>query len=255
MLEPWSLGVRAKRKALALKTYQGQILADAAAIHATSEMEAENLRRLPWIRSPIHVIPNAVEVPPSYHEAVEPEGTGRTLLFLSRIHEKKGLDMLLHAWNRVRPRNWRLLIVGNGEASYVQQLKHYCAAQAVPAVEFYPHVDGDAREAMFSRATATVLPTYSENFGNIVAESLVRGRPVITTTGTPWSVVRDKGFGWYIDPQVEQLTGALEQLVSSDPLELLQMGRRGREYALSHLTTEVVRDRLRDMYQSAMRTR
>lgn len=255
MLEPWSLNVHKRRKLWALRTYQGQVLSGAAAIHATSEMEARNLRSLPWIRSPIHVIPNAVELPARFHQAPREDGGEKSLLFLSRVHQKKGLEILLRAWDQVRPNGWRLLIVGGGEESYVQQLKQFCAARGIPGVEFHGHVDGEAREEMFARASATVLPTYSENFGNIVAESLVRALPVITTTGTPWSVIRERKLGWYVDPETAQLRAALEDLVSTPAAELHEMGQRGRQYALSNLTTEAVRDRLLHMYEAALHTR
>lgn len=255
MLEPWSLGVHKYRKLWALRTYQGQVLSGAAAIHATSQMEAHNLRRLPWIRSPIHVIPNAVELPARFHQAPREDGGDKTLLFLSRVHQKKGLEILLRAWQQVRPTGWRLLIVGSGEDSYVRQLKQFCVLRSIQGVEFLGHVDGEAREEMFMRASATVLPTYSENFGNIVAESLVRGLPVITTTGTPWSVIRERKLGWYVHPEASQLKAALEQLISTPAAELHEMGQRGRQYALTHLTTEAVRDQLLQMYEMALYTR
>ena len=163
---------------MALKTYQGRILAHATAIHATSEAEAENLRCLPCVRSPIFVIPNAVDGPRPVPGDVCMRGR-KVLLFLSRLHEKKGLDLLLQAWNQVRPSDWRLLIVGSGETAYVERLKRFCATEQIPDVEFHAHVDGDAREATFARASALVLPTYSENFGNVVAEALIRGLPVM----------------------------------------------------------------------------
>lgn len=92
MLEPWSLAVRSWRKAIALKSYQGRILMRAAAIHATSNMEAENLRRLGLTSVPILVVPNIVEEPTPIDAAdgVSAEAR-RVLLFLSRIHEKKVL--------------------------------------------------------------------------------------------------------------------------------------------------------------------
>ena len=79
-------------------------------------------------------------------------------------------------------------IVGGGEEQYLAKLKQYCAENAVPDVEFHPHAEGDERERIFRQASAFVLPSYSENFGNVVAEALIRGLPVITTTGTPWSI-------------------------------------------------------------------
>lgn len=249
MLEPWSLSVHSWRKSLALKTYQGKIIERAAAIHATSSVEAANLRRLPCVRAPIFVVPNPVEEPrraPIQRSVASPER--KILLFLSRVHPKKGLDILLEAWNIVRPSDWSLWIVGGGEREYVDRLKRYCAREKVPDVEFHAHVDTERRESMFERASALVLPTYSENFGNVVAEALIRGLPVITTTGTPWSAIGDQKLGWYIEPTAEQLRRALIELLGTPAQELQDMGERGLQYARETLSVAAVRHSLFDMY-------
>ena len=267
MLEPWSLTIRGTRKRFALKTYQGSVLNNAAAIHTTSDAEAQHVRDLGFTRTPIFVIPNAVAEPQvAVEEPQLPTGEGawcaktggadgerKVLLFLSRIHEKKGLDILLRAWNTLRPSQWELRIVGAGDAGYVAKLKEFCSEQHIPNVQFHDHVDGVLREAMFARATAFVLPTYSENFGNAVAEALIRGLPVITTTGTPWSVIAQSQLGWYIEPNQEQLTQALKELFETDPAVLQQMGIRARHYAKDHLLISAVRPRLLDMYQRVLR--
>jgi glycosyltransferase involved in cell wall biosynthesis len=253
MLEPWSLQVHATRKSIAMMVYQRKILARASAIHATSKMEADNLRRLGIGAVPVFVIPNAVaEPPPADGEGSSMTGEKRVLLFLSRVHEKKGLDILLQAWNEIRPPQWRLLIVGSGEQKYVEGLKQFCASHNVPDVGFKSHVDGKAREAVFRQASAFILPTYSENFGNAVAEALIRGLPVITTTGTPWSDVVEQKCGWYIQPTVSELKRVIAEATATDSHTLIQMGARGREYATSHFTLPVVRERLLNMYQSVM---
>jgi glycosyltransferase involved in cell wall biosynthesis len=261
MLEPWSLGVRATRKSIAMSIYQRRILAQAAALHATSKMEADNLRRLDIGDVPVFVVPNAVAEPPPTHEGSPPVPAGdgaagkRVLLFLSRVHEKKGLDMLLQAWNEVRPSRWRLLIVGSGEPKYLERLKHFCAAHEVPDVGFQSHVDGKAREAIFRGASAFILPTYSENFGNVVAEALIRGLPVVTTTGTPWSEIVEQQCGWYIEPTISDLKRAIAEVTATDAHTLTQMGARGREYAATHFSMPVVRTGLLTMYRSAIERR
>ena len=253
MLEPWSMSVRSVRKMLALKSYQGTLLTHAAAIHATSELEADNLRRLINARTPVFIVPNCVEPPPSaVTKPSPPRGEKKVLLFLSRIHEKKGLDILLRAWNDLRPADWRLLIVGSGEAEYLAQLARFCASNAVPDVEFKSHVEGAEREDVFARASAFVLPTYSENFGNVIAEALIRGLPVITTTGTPWSDIVAHECGWYIEPTLDELRTTLAAVVATDPQTLQRMGERGRKYATDHFSLSVVRRALLQMYQSVM---
>jgi len=254
MLEPWSLSTHAWRKRLALAGYQGRILAQATAIHATSETEAAHIRRLPGVRAPIFVIPNAVE-PPDSADETPAASAPRVLLFLSRIHPKKGLELLLPAWNRVRPGGWTLRIAGTGDPAYVQQLQRFCSAEGIPAVEFVGHVDGAAREAQFRAASAFVLPTYSENFGNVVAEAMVRALPVLTTTGTPWSVVAERSLGWYFEPSVEALSDVLRALQATPPAELRAMGERARAYARATLSNAAVRGLLVHMYTSVANRR
>lgn len=253
MLEPWPLSVHAVRKSLALRSYQGRVLARASAIHATSKMEAANIERRIGADVPIFVIPNAVREPDADAAHRErPTGEKRVLLFLSRIHEKKGLDMLLRAWNKTRPTGWRLLIVGSGEAEYEERLRAFCAANAVPDVEFKGHLEGLERESVFRLASAFVLPTFSENFGNVVAEAMIRGLPVITTTGTPWSDIVAQDCGWYIEPSLDALTGAIAEATALDDDALRCMGERGRRYASGNFTVSAVRDALLTMYRSVL---
>jgi glycosyltransferase involved in cell wall biosynthesis len=253
MLEPWSLGVHAMRKSIAMMAYQRNILAKASALHATSNMEAGNLRRLKIGTAPVFVIPNAVAEPPMA-DAVGSAVTGekRVLLFLSRVHEKKGLDMLVQAWHEIRPPQWRLLIVGSGDQKYLDRLKQFCSSHNVPDVEFRSHVDGHVRETVFGEASAFILPTYSENFGNAIAEALIRGLPVITTTGTPWSDIAEHKCGWYIPPTLGEVKRAIAEATATNQHTLTQMGARGREYATTHFTLPVVRAGLLNMYLSVM---
>jgi glycosyltransferase involved in cell wall biosynthesis len=255
MLEPWSLSVNPIRKRFAIHSYQGRVLARAAAIHTTSELEARNLRNLRMTSAPIVVVPNAVVDPRASDGGDRKPLDGRkVLLFLSRVHEKKGLDNLLKAWNTLRPDEWTLRIVGHGEQAYVEQLKRTCETHQIPNVEFHPHVDGARREAMFAAASAFILPTFSENFGNAVAEAMIRGLPVITTTGTPWSVIREQGLGWYIDPTVDQEIAALRELFATDAAALRQTGARAQRYARENLVNSAVRPLLLDMYRSVLRS-
>jgi glycosyltransferase involved in cell wall biosynthesis len=243
------------RKAFALKFYQGGVFKRAAAIQATSDLEADNLRRLRLGSAPVFIVPNIIREPAAEDLAgcdavARPE---RVMLFLSRIHPKKGLDILLDAWNRVRPNGWRLLIVGSGETGYLETLRRFCTAHAVPRVEFKPHVDGKAKEQLFRSASVFVLPTYSENFGNVIAEALIRSVPVITTTGTPWSQIAEKQCGWYIEPRVEDLKRAIAEAASMNSSALSLMGAAGRQYAQATFTPTAVSHTLWQMYQATMR--
>jgi len=253
MLEPWSLSVSKLRKAIALRTYQGHILEKAAAIHATSPLEARNLASLKLGNAPIHVIPNVVAEPEQSTGRREDSAKAtRTMLFLSRIHPKKGLDNLLQAWHELRPAGWRLQIVGDGDADYRTRLLAFCSTQRLDSVEFVGHTEGAAREALFAGASVFVLPTYSENFGNVVTEALIRGVPVITTTGTPWSEIPAVGCGWYVEPAAPQLKEAIQAATDSPDDRLRAMGERGRHYASKNFTVPAVREGLLRMYRAVI---
>lgn len=242
MLEPWALAHRAWKKRLAWRLYQHRDLRAAKVLHATSEMEAENLRRL-GLYQPIAVIPNGAELEGFAEEVGDggpnqaprrADGQERIALFLSRIHPKKGLLPLVEAWNRLRPTGWRVIIAGPDEAGHRGEVEASIRLKGLESVfEFVGAVDGEAKLGLYRSADLFVLPTFSENFGVVVAEALACGVPVITTKGAPWQGLETHGCGWWIELGVDPLVVALRQATST-PTELLRaMGERGRVYAES----------------------
>jgi glycosyltransferase involved in cell wall biosynthesis len=87
---------------------------------------------------------------------------------------------------------------------------------------------GAEKEKLFSEADLFVLPTYSENFGHVVAEALVRGIPVITTHGAPWRELDETRSGWWVEMGAEPLAGALASALALRDSERDEMGLRGR---------------------------
>lgn len=234
MLEPWALQHRGWKKRLALWLYQRRNLETAALLFATAEQEAESIRRL-GLRQPIAVIPNGVRLPVlqpnrALDERVQPGP--RTALFLSRIHPKKGLLNLVEAWGRVRPANWRLCLAGPDEGGHLAVVMRRIRELGLEtAVEYVGEVEGDMKTALFANAELFVLPTFSENFGVVVAEALAYGVPVITTHGTPWQGLATRGCGWWIEPTVEALVETLREVLALDAVTLQQMGMKGHAYA------------------------
>jgi glycosyltransferase involved in cell wall biosynthesis len=225
--ESWALNHKRLKKSLALMTYQGMVNSAATMFFATAEQEVESIRRLN-ISQPVVMIPNGVDVgaPP----VRTPCAGKRTILFLSRIHPKKGLLDLVEAWAKVRDQNWRIVIAGpdeNGHQSEVQAAIAACELES--DFEFVGLVDGARKSACFANAELFVLPTYSENFGIAVAEALANELPVITTTGAPWKDLDDHQCGWWVSPGVAGISKALKIAMGTDPAELRLMGERGRQ--------------------------
>ena len=226
-LEPWALGNRRLKKWLALKTYQGAILRWSSLFVATAEQEEHSIRLL-GLRQPVAIIPNGVDVDAVTRHIAH--GNSKIILFLSRLHPKKGLLDLVEAWSRVRRLGWRIVIAGGDEQGYRAKVENFIREKKIESdFEFVGFVDGTRKQKCFDMADVFVLPTYSENFGIAVAEALGNEVPVITTTGTPWRDLIDHHCGWWVEPGVHGLSTALIEMMECDADELRQMGQRGRQ--------------------------
>jgi glycosyltransferase involved in cell wall biosynthesis len=229
MLEPWCLAHKPLRKRIALTAYQRRDLDRSAVIHSTAVSESQNLRAL-GLQAPIVVIPHGVDLPEQVPARPQREvGSERTVLFLSRVHEKKGLLELVEAWARIRPDKWRVVIAGPDDGGHRAKVEASIRAHKLDSsFSFVGPVAGEAKRRLFSDADLFVLPTYSENFGIVVPEALAYGLPVLTTTGAPWGELLETNSGWWIEPGVQPLVTALEQALRTPSEELQQMGARGR---------------------------
>jgi glycosyltransferase involved in cell wall biosynthesis len=232
MLEPWALQQKSLKKRLAYHVYQRRHLDGAAALIATSVMEAESIRRLK-LNSPVAIIPNGVSFPPP--ELVlnvrQKSQRTRTALFISRIHPKKGLQELIHAWAAVMPVGWRLRIAGPDEGGHWFEVAKLIEDLGLSScVEYFGLIEGEQKEMLYRQADLFVLPTFSENFGLVIAEALSYGVPVITTRGAPWADLEVYRCGWWIDTGVSALVEALRFATGLSNFELEAMGERGRSY-------------------------
>lgn len=226
-LEPWALAYKHRKKWLALKTYQGAILRSASLFVATANQELESIRQL-GLQLPVAVIPNGVDIGPPPRRDVHK--AGKTILFLSRIHPGKGLLDLVEAWARVRQPGWRIVIAGDDEDGYRAKVEALIRVKGLQSdFEFVGFVDGIRKQACFDAADIFILPTYSENFGIAVAEALANELPVITTTGAPWQDLLEHRCGWWVEPGVQGVSGALIEAMECDRDDLRKMGQRGRQ--------------------------
>ena len=228
MLGSWAMQHGKWKKRLAWYLYQNRDLKTAIGFHVTSEQEGEEVRRLGF-NQPIAVVPNGVAIPSELPRRTR-SGSRHQALFLSRIHPKKGLLMLIEAWNRAKLSDrWELLIAGpdeNGHRSHVEAAIHqYGLHDAITVRDSFN--DSDKWQA-YVNADLFVLPSFNENFGIVIAEAMAVGLPTLTTTATPWQVLKDARAGWWVDPTVEALTEALDGIGLLEPYELERMGARAR---------------------------
>jgi glycosyltransferase involved in cell wall biosynthesis len=222
MLEPWIMDHNSWKKKIGMFLYQKKAIQRAAHIHATALMEANHIKELGF-KNPITVIPNGIDLS-DIKETKENYGT-RKMVFLSRIHPKKGIELLLEAWRNSDTAGWSLEIAGNGDENYIIKLN--LSAQDLKNVHFVGVKYGEAKWDFLRLADVMVLPTYSENFGIVVAEALAVGVPVLTTTGTPWEDLESYNCGWWIDLSAENLKSTMSTVFNM-PVSILEtMGDNG----------------------------
>ncbi len=228
MLEPWAWKHHAWKKRPVWWLWERRIISRAAVLHATAESEADNLRAL-GLHNPIAVIPNGVDIPNSV-EQTEEKKDKKTVLFISRIHPKKGLLNLVKAWTAVKPVEWKAVIAGPSQGGHEDEVKDAVRSAGLSdQFEFPgPVYEGDKWE-LYRKADLFILPTYSENFGIVVAEALAAGVPVITTKGTPWRELEEQECGWGVDIGVEPLAAAFKQAMALSDDARREMGLRGRQ--------------------------
>jgi glycosyltransferase involved in cell wall biosynthesis len=247
MLEPWAWRHHAWKKRPLWWLIERRNLISAALLHATSEQEAISLRQRN-LKSPIAVIPNGVDIPNL--PARTSKSGRRTALFLSRLHPKKGLPMLIEAWARIRPKGWRLQIAGPDEANHrsaLESLVHQAGLDT--EIHFLGPLAGGAKTLAFIESDLFILPTHSENFGMAIAEALAHGLPVITTQGAPWPLLQTEHCGWWTPPDVDGLTSALQEATCMNHEQLTQMGHLGRILMRDRFGWSAVARQMLDCYQ------
>ena len=203
MLGAWALNHGRWKKKLAWLMYQHRDLLFADAFHATSQQEADEIRALGF-KQPIAVIPNGVTFPAfSIDRSQRADDRPRVMLFLSRIHPKKGLLSLLKAWKEASPNGWQLVLAGPDENGHQNEVEHLGETLGIRSqISFPGNLNDQQKWEWYRNADVFVLPSYSENFGIVVAEALAAGLPVIATHGTPWAELGPRRSGWFVPHEV-----------------------------------------------------
>lgn len=251
MLEPWIMRRHYWTKKLpATLLFQRCGIRVSDMLHATAESERDNLLRLGWNNN-ISVIPNCVQV-----EKIQMKSSwtrNKNILFLSRVHVKKGINFLIEAVARLKDelQGYTVNIAGEGEETYVYELTALAEKLGVSdLIHFVGGVYGDRKWELFRQADVFVLPTHSENFGIVVTEALASGTPVITTKGTPWAELNKYHCGWWTEIGTDGTVSALREFLSLTDSELENMGRNGRRLVEENYSTVKMAADMVELYRN-----
>ena len=246
-LSDFGMNRRRFRKWLYLALIERRLLAKAAAFHATCDAEA-NSRALLAFNLPTFVIPHGVSLRPSLHRG---SATRQTVLFLSRLDRKKGLELMLAALADIAPRylGLRCIIAGSGSRAYEARLKRTVQRLGLSdRVRFVGFVSGHAKQALFDNCDIFVLPSADENFGLAAAEAMAAGMAVVLTREVGLSeAVAAAQAGLIVERNRAALAIALTALLD-DPKLARQCGSNARRLMIEQFAWHVVTRKLIEMY-------
>lgn len=249
MIGSWSLRQGRIRKGLARLLWEERTWRSASLFHATSAQEAECIRAQ-GLTQPITIIPNGLTAPDPPPSQIR--GDFKRLLFLSRLHPGKGLEELLIAWLGLQDLHpeWELVIAGPDEGAYGTRMRELSTRLNLRRVTFLGPVHGSQKWSLIQSADLFVLPSHSENFGNVIPEALSQAVPVITTHGTPWELLERESFGWWIP--LQDLRSTLDEAFSRPLEDLREMGLRGRHWVKRHLDWSTQAKAMIDSYHQLL---
>ena len=247
MLDAWALRNSEWKKKIAALLYERRTLQAAACLQANTRSEFESIRAF-GLCNPIAIIPNGVDLPdPERGDASSDclysdsawtaisnvDSTPfRTLLFLGRIHPKKGLAELVEGWglSEARLNGWKLKISGWDDGTHEADLRELISRLGLDdSVTWTGPLFGRAKADGLQRASAFILPSFSEGLPIAPLEAWAYGKPVLITPQCNIPEGFSTGAAIQIEPNSDSIASGLDRLARLTSAELNEMGRRGRQ--------------------------
>ena len=273
MLDPWAVRNSRWKKIPAYWLYERAHLHGASVMRALCESEATSFRTF-GLKNPIVIIPNGIDLPEEENVEVErlkvDKGGKKTLLFLGRVHPKKGLTNLIRAFKQAlddRPSSldvpWQLVIAGWDQGGHAAELIELCKKLGVSVqnrksrdegreseanVVFYGPAFGDDKKSLLRSADAFVLPSFSEGLPMSVLEAWSYQLPVVMTPecNLPEGYAADASIR--VETGVESIAQGLDSLFSMSDADLKEMGARGKELVRQKFTWQTVAEEMKQVY-------
>jgi glycosyltransferase involved in cell wall biosynthesis len=278
MLDAWALDNSKIKKKLAAALYERRHLRGAACLHALCQSEAKSIREF-GLKNPIATIPNGIEIPEDRDLSSRYLAKKKIMLFLGRLHPKKGLENALRAWAASRseaspdskPSNWQFVIAGWDQGDHEVRLKQLCeelelSFADVPAkqflsleassgqlsgfsVVFVGPVFGELKAQLLERANVFILPSFSEGLPMSILEAWAYELPVVMTDycNLPEGFNADAAI--HIDTEVEGMSAGMIKMIECSDAELKGMGVNGLNLVKEKFTWPTIAAQMGELYQ------
>lgn len=245
-LSDWALSYKAWKKKLGMTFYRIFLFRKVKLFVASSNHERSDI--LKNIKnSNVEIVPNPLRFDTSSVRRLKKnkeKTRTNVMLFLGRINPIKRIDHLVNCFIKANPKDWKLVIAGPDELGIIDSIMDPVIEAGMQSnIVYVGPVEENSEEKLelFAEADVVVLPSYSENFGMVIAESLACGIPVVATNGTPWESITTHNCGWYIDATQEALVSAIREITNTSKADLASMGKRGESVALEFQSNAVAK--------------
>lgn len=246
-LSTYSFGNKNSLPKRLIHNFLGQKLLKNSFIHATSDREKTAMEALIHPQK-IFNIPNFIALPKEISSATAIPAKQLRLIFFSRIEEKKGLEILFDALTEINI-PYVLTIAGDGDAGYVNRLKTLAEEKGIAPHLNWIGFQGDNKFDVLQQHDLMVLPSYDENFGNVVIESLSVGTAVLVSKNVGlFNYVEEKQLGWACANDAASFRKMLES-INNDRDSLTQIRQQAPAVIRKDFDEENLRKKYLDMYQ------
>lgn len=254
----WSLQQSAIKKAIYLKLIEEANINCSSGLHLTSEAERQESDELN-LKCPKFVIPHGLTVPPLIPDAHQLLRTHfqlhhqeRVILFLSRIHPKKGLELLIKGLAAVKNTKFTLIIAGSGNPDYEAKIKASLQEFGLMNRSLMPgFVEGRLKQILLQGADLFALTSYSENFGVAVLEALAAGTPALVTPGVALAQeITQNNVGFVVPEEVTSIAKAVENYLNLPETEQINLRQKARQFVLNNYSWDKVARKLITIYEN-----
>ena len=229
MLQPIPLRNKKILKLISIYLIEKKLFKQCDILHVVSTLEKKCIQESKYQFKKIVLIPEGL--PKNKLKIPGKNKFSKQLVSISRIAPIKGLEILLEACKNIDFNDWKILIYGNGSEEYINKLQKIIIQNKLTEnIQLKEAVFNERKYEVLSEASAFILPSFSESFGIAIAEAMFFGLPIITTTKTPWSVIKRRKLGWFVNPEKKALVIALENLFNSSENNLKEIGNRAKLY-------------------------
>lgn len=256
MMDVWALKNSAWKKKLMYWFQEKRLLESVSVFHALNQSEANSIRAMGY-RQPICIIPNGTDLPVGAHLSECDEGRqNKNLVFIGRIHPKKGIPNLILAWGQMQkacPRlaeGWQLIIAGWDDGNHLQGYQELAQAQhCAESIEWRGAVYGEAKAKLLQEATAFVLPSFSEGLPMAVVEAWSYHLPVLMTRECNLPEGFSEGAAIEMEASENGTYDGLKKLMELPPEQLTAMGESAHQLVCKHFTWDQLVSRLETVYE------